>query len=117
MRDHEVFMGVRQAGPRVSVIDVRGDLTAAAVDALDGAYAAAGAAGSIVLNFGGLSELNSGGIDLLVTLLIRARRQGCRLLACGLSEHCQRIFTLTRLNEAIRVCTDEADALRAVGAA
>jgi anti-sigma B factor antagonist len=87
MRDHEVVMGVRQAGSRVSVIDVRGNLTAAAADALADAYAAAGAPGSIVLNFDGLSDLNSGGIGLLVTLLVRARLQGRRLLACCLSEH------------------------------
>ena len=42
------------------------------------AQAAAGAR-SIVLDFGDLEYMNSGGIGLLVTLLVRAQRAGQRL--------------------------------------
>lgn len=68
---------------------------------------------TVVLNFAGLKCMNSGGIGLLVTLLIRAKRVNQRLLACGLSEHYQQIFELTRLNDAIGIYPDEAAALRA----
>jgi anti-sigma B factor antagonist len=59
--------------------------------------------------------MNSGGIGLLVTLLIRANRHASpqRLAAVGLSEHYRHIFELTRLNEAIRLYPTEADALHA----
>ena len=58
---------------------------------------------SIVLDFAGLEYMNSGGIGLLVTLLVRAQRSGIRLLATGLSEHYREILSLTRLDEAIEI--------------
>jgi anti-sigma B factor antagonist len=105
----------RPAGPRVSVLDIRGDVTAASEPVLMGAYeeAVAHGAQTIVLNFAGLEYMNSGGIGLLVTLLIRANRAKQRLAACGLSEHYRQIFDLTRLNDAIGIYPDEAAALRA----
>ena len=57
--------------------------------------------------------MNSSGIGLLVTVLIRLNRQKQRLLACGLSEHYQNIFELTRLTDAIGVYSDETAALAA----
>ncbi len=57
--------------------------------------------------------MNSGGIGLLVTLLVRARRAGGRLIATGLSEHYRQIFLLTRLDEAIEITADEPAAVAA----
>ena len=57
--------------------------------------------------------MNSSGIGLLVTLLIRVNRQKQRLLTYGLSEHYQHIFELTRLNEAIGMYDSEDAALAA----
>ena len=51
--------------------------------------------------------MNSGGIGLLVTLLVRAQRAGGRLVATGLSDHYRQIFELTRLDEAIQIDDDE----------
>jgi anti-sigma B factor antagonist len=95
------------------VVDIRGDVTAASEDVLMGAYEEAGDARAIVLNFSGLSYMNSGGIGLLVTLLVRANRRGQRLLAFGLSEHYRQIFELTRLDEAVGIHDSEGDALAA----
>ena len=58
---------------------------------------------AIVLNFTGLDYMNSGGIGLLVTLLVRAQRQRQRVLAYGLSDHYRQIFELTRLDEAVGI--------------
>jgi anti-sigma B factor antagonist len=60
--------------------------------------------------------MNSSGIGLLVTMLIRVQRQKQKLLAYGLSEHYQQIFELTRLNEAIGIYGSEAEALAALAA-
>jgi anti-sigma B factor antagonist len=60
--------------------------------------------------------MNSGGIGLLVTLLVRAQRAGRRLHAIGLSEHYREILTLTRLDEAIEVHDNETAALAAATA-
>jgi anti-sigma B factor antagonist len=115
MQHAQIVFGVRSTNPGASVIDVQGDLTSAAEQALMDAYAQASANGTrtIILNFSGLEYMNSSGIGLLVTLLIRINRQKQRLLTYGLSEHYQHIFELTRLNEAIGMYDTEADALAA----
>jgi anti-sigma B factor antagonist len=96
-----------------SIIDIAGEVTSSAEDALSAAYAEATDAGSatIVLNFSELEYMNSSGIGLLVTLLIRAQRQKQSLRAYGLSDHYVQIFSLTRLDEAIAIFDDEAAAL------
>lgn len=66
-----------------------------------------------ILNLSEMEYMNSSGIGLLVTLLIRANRQKQRLLTYGLSEHYQHIFQLTRLNEAIGIYDIEAAGLAA----
>lgn len=71
---------------------------------------------TIVLDFSGLDYMNSGGIGLLVTLLVRANRQKQKLLACGLNDHYKQIFELTRLDEAIGIHDTEAAALAAAKA-
>ena len=70
---------------------------------------------AILLNFDGLEYMNSGGIGLLVTLLVRAKRQHQNVLAYGLNEHYRQIFELTRLDDAISIFDNEADALSAAG--
>src|SRR5205807_10574740 len=66
---------------------------------------------SIILNFNGLEYMDSSGIGLLVTLLIRVNRQKQRMLAFGLSDHYKHIFELTRLTEAIGIYEIDADVL------
>ena len=106
---------VRKAGGAASVLDVRGDITADSEQALMDAYqqASGDSTKSIVLNFSGLEYMNSGGIGLLVTLLVRANRQKQRLFAFGLNDHYRQIFELTRLDEAIAIYADEATAVAA----
>ena len=102
--------------PTASVIQVDGDITSGSEAALMDAYGRAVASGArtIVLDFSGLEYMNSGGIGLLVTLLVRVQRQGQRLLAVGLNEHYRQILALTRLDEAIGIHDTEAAALAAV---
>ncbi len=66
-----------------------------------------------MLDFGGLEYMNSSGIGLLVTLLVRAQRNHQRMLAFGLTEHYRQIFELTRLDEAIAIHETEDAALAA----
>ena len=65
---------LRPAGDRASIIDVEGELTAFAEAVLMDAYnqASDGQARAIILNFEDLEYMNSSGIGLLVTLLVRA---------------------------------------------
>ena len=118
MSPAKATMTVRKVTDKTHVIDIQGEITAAAENVLMDAYTQATSAGAqkIVLNFAGLDYMNSSGIGLLVTLLIRTQRQKQRLLACNLSDHYEQIFELTRLNEAISIYPDEADAMAAVEA-
>lgn len=113
MSPSNLTTAVRQPQPHISVIDLKGDVTGAAENALMDAFSQAsnGSVKTILLNFSGLDYMNSSGIGLLVTLLIRSQRAKQRLLACGLTQHYHEIFTLTRLNEAIGIFADEASAL------
>ncbi len=111
--DEAPGLGVRKADGRTSVIDIKGDITAASEPALMAAYeeAARQRARRLVLNFSDLEYMNSGGIGMLVTMLVRANRQHQELAAYGLSHHYREIFELTRLDEAITIYDDERSAL------
>ena len=100
------------------ILHIAGDITSGSEPDLVKAYSQASDAGAtvIILDFSGLEYMNSGGIGLLVTLLVRAQRAGQRLMAVGLSDHYRQILSLTRLDEAIEIHDDEAAALAAVTA-
>jgi anti-sigma B factor antagonist len=115
MMQSKLIVDVRRLGDTASVIDIAGDVTGQAESALSDAYVRATANNprSVVLNFEKLDFMNSSGIGVLVTLLVRAQRQKHRLLACGLNEHYRQIFELTRLSDAIALHATEAEALAA----
>ena len=115
MPEAATTLEVREPSDHARVIDIKGDITAASEDVLMEAYGRARGNGvrAIVLSFAGLDYMNSGGIGLLVTLLVRAQRQRQRVLAHGLSDHYRQIFELTRLDEAVSIHESEAEALAA----
>ncbi len=115
MSKANISVDVRLLNKETGVLDIHGEINAFAEDALMEAYTTAAGQGvrNILLNFQGLEYMNSSGIGLLVTLLIRAQRQKQRLIAFGLTDHYRQIFELTRLNEAILIFPDESAALAA----
>ena len=96
-----------------AILRIHGEITGGSEPPIMAAYAEAGDARSIVLDFSQLDYMNTGGIGLLVTLLVRTQRAGQKLLAVGLSEHYRQILALTRLDEAIAIHDDEPAALAA----
>src|SRR3954471_11984414 len=106
---------VRAMSDETRVIDIKGDITAQSEDVLMDAYSRASGerVKAIVLYFRERDYMNSGGIGLLVTLLVRAQRQHQRVLAYGLSDHYRQIFELTRLDEAVGIHDSQDDALAA----
>lgn len=126
MTHMQLALDVRIVDDRISEIAVSGEFSALAERALMDAYmracaptmpgadayeTATRALTAIILDFTQMEYMNSGGIGLLVTLLIRMNRQRQRLLAYGLSEHYQQIFAITRLDEAIAIFDTEREAL------
>src|ERR671913_514536 len=118
MPEAQVKMNVRGAGEKASIIDVEGDLTAFAEGVLMDAYnqASDGQVKAIILNFEDLEYMNSSGIGLLVTLLIRINREKQQLLTYGLSDHYRSIFQITRLDDAIAIHDTDEEAVRAANA-
>ena len=115
MPQANVVMNVRKISATISVVDIQGEVSAFAEKVLMDAYneASSPTTRTIILNFSGLEYMNSSGIGLIVTLLIRVNRQKQRLLAFGLSEHYRHIFEITRLSDAIRIYHSEDEALAA----
>jgi len=115
MPQANVVMNVRRVNAEISIIDIQGEVSAFAETVLMEAYAEASTptTRTIILNFSGLEYMNSRGIGLIVTLLIRVNRQKQRLLVFGLSEHYRHIFEITRLSDAIRIYDTEDEALAA----
>jgi anti-sigma B factor antagonist len=118
MPQAQVTMDVRKINDKVSVVDINGELTAFAEGVLMQAYnqSSDGRVRAIILNFEDLEYMNSSGIGLLVTLLIRVNRKKQRLLTYGLTEHYRNIFQITRLDDAITICESEEEAVQAVNA-
>ena len=112
----KINLNVRSGGKGIAILDIAGEVNAFAESALMDAYnqAVSSGAKTLILNFEHMEYMNSSGIGLLVTLLIRVQRQGQRLVAFGLTEHYRQIFELTRLNEAITLYESESAALDAV---
>ena len=105
---------VRAVAPAVNVIEIGGEITRASENALQDAYErAADGAQVIILAFDQLEYMNSSGIGLLVTMLVRAKRNRQRVLACGLTDHYRQIFELTRLDEVISIHDTEDAAVAA----
>ena len=75
--DHRAWT---RTGPP-SILRIEGDVTSGSEGDLMAAYGRAvdDGATAVVLDFSGLEYMNSGGIGLLVTLLVRAQRGGGRL--------------------------------------
>jgi len=116
MPEARLALGVRPVNGIASIIDIQGELTAFAEQVLMKSYLDACTPDTcvIILNFSDMIYMNSSGIGLIVTLLIRINRDKRQLFAYGLSEHYQNIFKLTRLNDSIQIYTDEIEAIKAL---
>lgn len=109
----EPFAAAVHIRENVAVVALRGEINSAAEAALNAAYAQAEAADptSILLDFQAVDYINSTGIALIVGLLAQARKTHRRLAVCGLSEHYQEIFRITRLADFMQMYTDVPSAL------
>ena len=92
-----------------AVVELSGDINRGAEIVLNDAYAQAAAAGctSIILNFAGTEFINSTGIAVIVGVLAKARQESRTVSACGLTEHYQHIFQITRLADFMPMFPDE----------
>lgn len=96
-----------------AIVDLPARIDASAEQSLNEAYAEVmnGTTKRILLNFAAVDYLSSTGIALIVGILARSRKDGCPVLAAGLSDHFREIFEITRLADFMRIFPDERAAL------
>lgn len=113
MPENQLETKVRRISPFANVIDIHGQIDMTADHILSEAFAQATQDNfrTVIFNFADMSYMNSIGIGLLIMLVVRGQRQGIKIAACGLNEHYQNIFRLTRLEQVIPNFTSEEIAL------
>jgi anti-anti-sigma factor len=96
----DIQVSVRGEG-NATVIDLIGDVTTFAEDAINNAYNAASNDGAqnIIFNFRENDYINSAGIAILIGVVTEARKRDQKLLMTGLSAHFQKIFRMVGLTQ------------------
>src|SRR4051794_41930752 len=82
-------MDVRSAGDGVAVVDITGEITSASEPVLMDAFSRATVEDTraVILDFSGLEYMNSGGVGLLLTMLVGAHPPHQRPVGLGLTHH------------------------------
>ncbi|MBI3968742.1 MAG: STAS domain-containing protein [Chloroflexi bacterium] len=112
---NEVEASVRGEGPLVA-IDVAGEVTAFAEDALTRAYRAAidRAAKYVLFDFRRATYINSAGISVLIGILTDSQQHDRRILFTGLTPHYRKIFDLMGLSRYAGIFDTEDQARQAI---
>jgi anti-anti-sigma factor len=97
----------------VSVIDIKGDVTAPTGQPIEDAYHQVTAAGAkkILLVFDSDCYINSGGIAILIGILSESRKKEQTVRMTGLSAHFQKIFAMVGLTKYAQIRPSEEAAL------
>lgn len=113
MSQFRPFSAAVRTANGATIIDLSGEINAAADASLNGAYrdAVQKRPDRLLLNFHDVDYINSTGIALIVGVLAQARKAQLPLVTFGLSPHYQEIFKITRLSDFIGMVEDEAAAL------
>ena len=99
----------------VSVLDIKGDVTALTRQPIEDAYKEVSTSGSkkILLYFDQESYINSGGIAILIGMVSESRKKGQVIRVTGLSAHFQKIFDMVGLAKYTQIFPSEEAALEA----
>lgn len=106
-------LSVRVKGD-VSIIDIKGDVTANTGGPIEEAYQKLSTAGSkkVLLCFDRKSYINSGGIAILIGIVSESRKKGQAVRMTGLSAHFQKIFEMVGLTKYSEIFPSEEAALK-----
>jgi len=113
MSRDKLTVTVRWISPFAIVIDISGEINSFSENKLSEAFSQAikEHVRTVILNFTDLAYINSFGIGMLITLLIRAHREGKKIVGYGLKDHYRNIFEITRLDQVIPIHSSEEIAL------
>jgi anti-anti-sigma factor len=98
----------------VSIIDIRGEVTALSGQRLEEAYHGLSAAGAkkILMVFASDCYINSGGIAVLIGILAESRKRAQSVRMTGLTTHFQKIFAMVGLTKYAQIHPTEDAALK-----
>ncbi len=115
MIDDELKVSTRQRDG-VWIIDLEGDVTTFAEDAITSAYEEVTREGAkyIVMNSRQSDYINSAGIAILIGVVTEVNRQGQKLAISGLSAHFQKIFRMVGLAQYADIYASEDEAVSAM---
>lgn len=93
----------------LTTIEVMGNLTAAAEEAMDTAYQQACRHNTrkILTKFDGESRINSAGVAIMIDLVMESREKRIQIFVSGLSNQSQKIFELVGLTKYVTIVTSE----------
>jgi anti-anti-sigma factor len=116
MAETKSTIGIREPAGKVRILELRGRISRATEEPLMAAHQRVSGEGAetVILNLLEVEAMDSYGLGLLITLSARAKRQGLRLVAYGLSGPVQQACQVTYVDEALDVYADETEALQSV---
>ena len=108
----DLEVAIRPKG-EVSVIDIKGDVTAPTGQPIEDAYQKITGAGAkkILFTFAGDCYINSGGIAILIGILAQSKKNGQVVRMTGLSAHFQKIFSMVGITKYAQLFPSEDAAL------
>jgi anti-anti-sigma factor len=89
----------------VTIMDIRGDVTAFSEPFLKEAYQTASSQGAdrILLKMDPQAYINSGGIAVLIQILAQTRQKKQRIGITGISEHFKKIFNMVGITKFAKI--------------
>lgn len=115
MVSDEIQVTVRE-GDGATVIDLVGDVTTFAEEAITQAYqrASNGGAMNIIFNFRENDYINSAGIAILISIVTEANKKQQNLFMTGLSQHFHKIFRMVGLTQYVALYPSVDEAFAAI---
>ena len=103
----------------VTLMDIKGDITAFSETFLNEAYQKASdqGAGKILLKIDKDAYINSGGIALLIQILAQAKKNQQQIGITGISEHFEKIFHMVGITKFANIYSSVQDALQVMSEA
>ena len=107
---NEIKLETRDA---VTIMDIKGDVTAFSEPFLNDAYQNANSlgAGKILLKCDSNAYINSGGIAVLIQVLAKTRKNDQVIGITGISEHFKKIFHMVGITKFAKIYDSLEDAL------
>jgi anti-anti-sigma factor len=100
----------------VTLLGIRGDITAFSEPFLNDAYKTSNSKGArkMILKFEDTAYINSGGIAVLIQVLVQTKRNNQQIVITGLSEHFKKVFHMVGITKFAAIHPSVDDALKAM---